>query len=56
MVSAKLIFAGLVAVVSATGLSAEEEVFAALLKRQSPGTPAYNCHDVCGQLLSWCIS
>lgn len=25
-----------------------DEVFAVLLKRQEPGTPAYNCHDNCG--------
>lgn len=25
-----------------------DEIFAVLLKRQDPGTPAYNCHDNCG--------
>jgi hypothetical protein len=35
-------------VVNALGLQAEEDIFAALLKRQAPGTPSYNCHDNCG--------
>ncbi|KAH8726230.1 hypothetical protein GQ44DRAFT_705971 [Phaeosphaeriaceae sp. PMI808] len=39
---------GLVAIASATTLHADDEVFAALLKRQAPGTPSYNCHDNCG--------
>ncbi|SPO06367.1 uncharacterized protein DNG_09056 [Cephalotrichum gorgonifer] len=43
------------AVFAATAVSASavegDNVFAALLKRQEPGTPAYNCHDNCGQAI-----
>lgn len=44
------------AIVAATAVSAsadELQLFARLLKRQEPGTPAYNCHDNCGK---WLIS
>ncbi|KAF2793768.1 hypothetical protein K505DRAFT_325252 [Melanomma pulvis-pyrius CBS 109.77] len=33
-------------------MAAEEDVFAALLKRQAPGTPEYNCHDNCGTAIT----
>ncbi|KAL7629233.1 hypothetical protein AAE478_000753 [Parahypoxylon ruwenzoriense] len=42
------------AIVAATTVSAsadELQLFARLLKRQEPGTPAYNCHDNCGQAI-----
>ncbi|KAI1780099.1 hypothetical protein F4818DRAFT_401777 [Hypoxylon cercidicola] len=42
------------AIVAATMVSAsadELQLFARLLKRQEPGTPAYNCHDNCGQAI-----
>ncbi|KAI4868597.1 hypothetical protein F4820DRAFT_409854 [Hypoxylon rubiginosum] len=42
------------AIVAATAVSAsadELQLFARLLKRQEPGTPAYNCHDNCGQAI-----
>jgi hypothetical protein len=43
------LFTGFVVAVSATPLSYEEDDhFAILLKRQAPGTPAYDCHDNCG--------
>lgn len=29
-----------------------EELFSVLLKRQEPGTPAYNCHDNCGRSIA----
>lgn len=41
----------LAAVLAATAVSAstdELQFIARLLKRQDPGTPAYNCHDNCG--------
>lgn len=46
MVATQFLVAGLVAAASATSLVAREDTyFASLLKRQEPGTPAYNCHD-----------
>ncbi|KAI5862078.1 hypothetical protein GGS23DRAFT_103769 [Durotheca rogersii] len=42
------------AVVAASAVSAstdELQFFSRLLKRQDPGTPAYNCHDNCGQAI-----
>ncbi|KAI1143543.1 hypothetical protein F5Y05DRAFT_408988 [Hypoxylon sp. FL0543] len=41
-------------VLAATAVSAstdELQLFARLLKRQEPGSPAYNCHDNCGQAI-----
>lgn len=50
MVAVQLFVAGLIAAASATNLVAREDTyFASLLKRQEPGTPAYNCHD------NWCV-
>ncbi|KAJ9133033.1 hypothetical protein NKR23_g10961 [Pleurostoma richardsiae] len=40
-----------VAAASATAIGSEDVVFTMLLKRQAPGTPAYNCHDNCGQAI-----
>jgi hypothetical protein len=40
--------AGFAAIPFTLALAAEDEVFAALLRRQAPGTPEYNCHDNCG--------
>ncbi|KAI0382022.1 hypothetical protein F5Y04DRAFT_56133 [Hypomontagnella monticulosa] len=42
------------AIIAATAVSAstdELQFFSRLLKRQEPGTPAYNCHDNCGQAI-----
>ncbi|KAI1407863.1 hypothetical protein F5Y13DRAFT_205664 [Hypoxylon sp. FL1857] len=42
------------AIIAATAVSAstdELQLFARLLKRQEPGSPAYNCHDNCGQAI-----
>ncbi len=36
----------LASVVAAEGVRFEE-----LLKRQAPGTPAFNCHDNCGECM-----
>ncbi|KAI0898441.1 hypothetical protein F4806DRAFT_458399 [Annulohypoxylon nitens] len=44
----------LAVVLAATAVSAstdELQFIARLLKRQDPGTPAYNCHDNCGQAI-----
>lgn len=48
MVAKQFIVAALVAAVSANAVASEDAFFSTLLKRQEPGTPAYNCHDVCG--------
>jgi hypothetical protein len=37
---------GLIAFASAA--AQQDSLFAALLKRQEPGTPAYACHEACG--------
>lgn len=51
MVAAQFFVASLIAAAGATGLLAREDAyFASLLKRQEPGTPAYNCHD------NWCVN
>ncbi|KAF1929504.1 uncharacterized protein M421DRAFT_121562 [Didymella exigua CBS 183.55] len=48
MVATQFIVTALLAAASATGLVTREDAyFAALLKRQEPGTPGYNCHDNC---------
>jgi hypothetical protein len=52
MVFSKMLIACFVAIAAATQLHAEDAVFAALLKRQAPGTPSYNCHDNCGKHLT----
>lgn len=42
------------AIIAATTISAaadELQLFSRLLKRQEPGSPAYNCHDNCGQAI-----
>ncbi|UPX18143.1 uncharacterized protein EKO05_0008455 [Ascochyta rabiei] len=50
MVASQILVAVFVAAASATSLVGREDVsFASLLKRQEPGTPAYNCHD------NWCV-
>lgn len=50
MVATQFLVAGLVAAASASSLVAREDAyFTALLKRQEPGTPAYDCHD------NWCV-
>lgn len=46
MVAAHLLVASVIAAASATRIGAREDAyFTSLLKRQEPGTPAYNCHD-----------
>ncbi|KAJ4333362.1 hypothetical protein N0V87_007653 [Didymella glomerata] len=53
MVATQLLITSLIAAASATGLVAREDAyFASLLKRQEPGTPAYNCHDNCGSAIT----
>jgi hypothetical protein len=41
-------FVLLAAAATASASLTEDAYFAHLLKRQEPGTPAYNCHDNCG--------
>ncbi|KAI1485755.1 hypothetical protein F5X96DRAFT_658238 [Biscogniauxia mediterranea] len=44
--------AGLVAAATVVSASTDElQFFSRLLKRQEPGTAAYNCHDNCGQAI-----
>jgi hypothetical protein len=45
MLAASLI-SGFIAFASAA--AQQDSLFAALLKRQKPGTPAYACHEACG--------
>lgn len=52
MLVSQFLVAGLVAVASATTLVAEESFFSSLLKRQEPGSPAYDCHSACGSKIS----
>jgi hypothetical protein len=40
---------GFIALASAT--TQQDSLFAALLKRQEPGTPAYACHEACGTFI-----
>ncbi|TLD17850.1 uncharacterized protein PgNI_00671 [Pyricularia grisea] len=56
MVSARYLIGATLAIasVSAVGIPESNEVLeqaSHLLKRQEPGTPAYNCHNTCGQAL-----
>ncbi|KAH3916201.1 hypothetical protein HBI56_036680 [Parastagonospora nodorum] len=51
MLAPKFLVAGLIALASAS-IHPEDIKFAALLKRQAPGTPSYNCHDNCGTAIS----
>jgi len=51
MIAFKILIVGFAAIASATSLHADDAVFAALFKRQAPGTPSYNCHDNCGMSL-----
>jgi hypothetical protein len=55
MVAFKALIAAFVAAAGASSLQAEDAVFAALLKRQAPGTPSYNCHDNCGTFVPFSI-
>lgn len=48
MLSSQFLLASFIAAASASNLGTEDTLFASLLKRQEPGTPAYNCHDNCG--------
>lgn len=52
MVASRLLLVAFVASASASAIDAEAHMFAALLKRQEPGTPAYNCHDNCGTAIT----
>lgn len=46
MVASQSLIAVFAAAASASHLAAREDAyFASLLKRQEPGTPAYECHD-----------
>ena len=37
---------------SSASLTPEDHLFSALLKRQEPGTPSYDCHDNCGTAIT----
>ncbi|PVI05622.1 hypothetical protein DM02DRAFT_610604 [Periconia macrospinosa] len=50
MVATRFIILAIASLVSAT--LPEEHYFASLLKRQEPGSPAYNCHDNCGSAIT----
>ncbi|KAJ4347476.1 hypothetical protein N0V95_005397 [Ascochyta clinopodiicola] len=53
MIAPQIFIAAYVAAASATSLVAREDAYlASLLKRQEPGTPAYNCHDNCGSAIT----
>jgi hypothetical protein len=52
MLASNIVIASFVALASATSPVPSDEVFAALLKRQAPGSPSYNCHDNCGTYYS----
>ncbi|KAF1846055.1 uncharacterized protein K460DRAFT_283144 [Cucurbitaria berberidis CBS 394.84] len=52
MVATSALLAGFIAAASASVLHPEDVVFAKLLKRQEPGTPAFNCHDNCGTAIT----
>ncbi|KAF3940799.1 hypothetical protein ABW19_dt0200990 [Dactylella cylindrospora] len=53
MHSYQLILLGAAAIQSVAGIAIEyEEWHVKLLRRQAPGTPAYNCHDNCGQAIT----
>ena len=41
---------GATVIVASSSTAGEDGYFAVLLKRQAPGTPAYNCHDNCGKI------
>ncbi|TLS22810.1 uncharacterized protein PpBr36_06516, partial [Pyricularia pennisetigena] len=56
MVSARYLIGTTLAVASVSAVAVPEsedvlEQASRLLKRQEPGTPAYNCHNTCGQAL-----
>jgi len=51
MVASHILITGLIAAVGAS-MHTETDNFATLLKRQEPGTPAYNCHDNCGTAIT----
>ncbi|KAF2113144.1 hypothetical protein BDV96DRAFT_633785 [Lophiotrema nucula] len=52
MVASHFVCVGLAAITCVAASFNEEHVFAALLKRQEPGTPSYNCHDNCGTAIT----
>ncbi|KAF1950747.1 hypothetical protein CC80DRAFT_598005 [Byssothecium circinans] len=51
MKASTVIFASFLAAASASSMS-EHEAFFNLLKRQEPGSPAYNCHNNCGTAIT----
>lgn len=56
MVSVRYLFGAALAIASVSAFVLEpEDVLeqaSRLLKRQEPGTPAYNCHNTCGKTIS----
>ncbi|KAF3284097.1 hypothetical protein TWF970_011319 [Orbilia oligospora] len=53
MLNAQLILLGALALQGVAGVAImDDEWHLKLLKRQAPGTPAYNCHDNCGQAIT----
>ncbi|KAF1965004.1 hypothetical protein BU23DRAFT_36984 [Bimuria novae-zelandiae CBS 107.79] len=51
MFTVRILLAGSVALTMAS-LTVGDTFFTTLLKRQEPGTPAFNCHDNCGTAIS----
>ncbi|KAL8404654.1 hypothetical protein RB594_009493 [Gaeumannomyces avenae] len=53
MVSMRFFVGAVLAAASVSAVTTEDplEMASRLLKRQEPGSPAYNCHDTCGQAL-----
>lgn len=52
MKASQFLLLGFCTAATATAVSSEDSLFASLLKRQEPGTPAYNCHDNCGAAIT----
>ncbi|KAH9860588.1 hypothetical protein J1614_011919 [Plenodomus biglobosus] len=52
MKASQFLLFGFCTAATATAVSSEDTLFASLLKRQEPGTPAYNCHDNCGAAIT----
>ncbi|KAL1595649.1 hypothetical protein SLS60_009338 [Paraconiothyrium brasiliense] len=51
MFTSRIVIAGFIAA-STASMIIEEQQFAALLKRQAPGSPEYACHDNCGTAIT----
>ncbi|KAH8801714.1 hypothetical protein F5884DRAFT_525269 [Xylogone sp. PMI_703] len=52
MIAIRFILAGAIALSGVSAHAVDDHLWTrALLKRQAPGTPAYNCHDNCGEAI-----